>query len=345
MTQKKILVIGAGAWGTAIANLVSNGSSETILTSSHQQVVDEINHHHTNQKSLPGIVLSQNLVAKKDFLATATAKEIRRFEFVFIVTPSSKTVAIFNQIAALKFSRNCGFVICSKGFAELLGSRSSSSASNTQLSLLSDAFEQITGIKNYAVLSGPNFASEVAQGLPTVTTIATKKKKLFDKISAVLNGENFCCVFSKFPRSAEICGIVKNVIAIGCGIVDELGLGMNAKAALVVKGCNEIQLLCDYFKTSNDLENPHGFGDIFLTCSSEKSRNYSLGKLLAQEKTYEEIARETCKTYEGFSSAKDLAIFSKTCGIKLELSSTINEILSQKFSRAKISQKIIATIL
>ncbi len=326
--MKKIIVIGAGAWGTTIANLIAKNSYQVFLSANRQEVVDEINHKNSNQRFLPNIKLSPKIKAVGSF-----EEEIKSADFVFIVTPSESATQIFKKISQLKIGKNCKFILCSKGIEQ------------QSLKLLSDAFEKITKIKKYAVLSGPNFAIEVANQSPTITSVASKNKKLASEVSALLNNDHFRAHYFKDPRTAEICGIVKNIIAIGCGILDGLDLGVNAKAALVMKGIGEIQLLCKKFKASEDISNAAGFGDIFLTCSSEKSRNNSLGRSISEGKTYAEILVKTGKTYEGASSAKAIAAIAKKLKLKLDLCVGVNEILSRKHSPKQIKAKISQIIL
>lgn len=321
--MKKVLVIGAGAWGTALANLLAKNSCEVFLSANDAKIIAEINQKKSNQKFLPNVKLNSRIKAVADF-----GGEINSADFVFIVTPSSSVVQVFEKISKLKISKNCKFVICSKGVEP------------KSLMLLSDAFEKITGSKNYAILSGPNFAIEVANEVPTVTTIAAKNKKLGAEVIKILSNNHFRAAYSADPRSAEICGIVKNIIAIGCGIVDGLGLGVNAKAALVMKGISEIQTLCKKFGASIDITNAAGFGDIFLTCSSEKSRNNSLGKLIAAGKK-----PESGKTYEGAASAQAIAAIAKKLKLKLDLCEGVDEILSKKFSASEIKKRIVKIIL
>lgn len=318
--MKKVLVIGAGAWGTSISNLIAKNSNEVFLTANKSEIVDEINHKSKNEKFLPGIKLSNKIYAIDRFVTDV--------DFVFIVTPSANSAKVFQEIAKSDFRKTCVFVICSKG----LESRTHD--------LLGDAFVKITGRKNYAVLSGPNFAAEVANEVPSITTIAATNKKMADSVIRLLNNDYFRASYSKDPRTAEICGVVKNVIAIGCGIVDGLDLGVNAKSALVMKGILEIQLLCKNLKASPDVVNAAGFGDIFLTCSSAKSRNNSLGVLLAKDLKIEEG-----KTYEGITSAKNAVALAKKLKVKLDLCEGINEILTRKSSPEEIKKIISKAIL
>lgn len=326
--MKKIIVIGAGAWGTAIASLLAKNSHQVFLSANNQEVIDEINHKNTNHKFLPGARLSNKITAIADF-----SEEIKTANLVFIVIPSTGAAPLFEKISQLKINKNCGFVICSKGVEQ------------KSLTLLIDAFSQITKIENCAVLSGPNFAIEVANQVPTITTIASKNKALASKVIAALNNDYFQAKYFADPRTLEICGIVKNIIAIGCGIIDGLELGVNAKAALVMKGVEEIQTLCKKFKASVAIDNAAGFGDIFLTCSSSKSRNNSLGSMLAQGKTYKEISKTIGKTYEGASSAAAISAIAKKLKLKLDLCEQINEILLKKHSSKQIKEKIVTAIL
>jgi glycerol-3-phosphate dehydrogenase (NAD(P)+) len=325
--MKKIIVIGAGAWGTALANLLAKNSHQVFLSANRQEIVTEINTKNTNQKFLPNINLSPKIKAIQGF-----ESQINSADFVFIVTPSKNSAEIFTQISQTKIQKNCIFVICSKGFEA------------KSLKLLSESFEQITKCKNFAVLSGPNFAAEVAQQFLTITTIAAKNKKLAEKIIFLLNNKTFQARYFNDPRTAEICGIIKNIIAIGCGICDGLNLGANAKAALVMKGILEIQLLCKALKASGEINNAAGFGDIFLTCSSAKSRNNLLGNLIVSKKNYEEILQETGKTFEGASSAAAVAALATKLKLKLDLCLAINQILTKKFSPAQIQKLITNSI-
>jgi glycerol-3-phosphate dehydrogenase (NAD(P)+) len=318
--MKKILVIGAGAWGTALADLMAKNGNEVFLSANKQEIIDEISHQSSNQRFLPGVKLSPKVFALRDFATDV--------EFVFIVTPSSDSIRVFEEIAKTKFAKNTIFVICSKGLDP------------KENLLLSDSFEKITKNKKYAVLSGPNFAAEVANEVPSITTIAAKNKKLADSVIKLLSNNHFQASYFKDPRTAEICGVIKNVIAIGCGMVDGLDLGVNAKSALVMKGIYEIQLLCKKLKASTDVVNAAGFGDIFLTCSSSKSRNNSLGVLLARG-----LEMEEGKTYEGITSAKNAVALAKKLKVKLDLCEGINQILNHKSSPEEIKKIISKAIL
>jgi glycerol-3-phosphate dehydrogenase (NAD(P)+) len=320
MTEKKVLVIGAGAWGSAISNLLADNNCEVTLVSENKDVVSQINQKNCNEKYLPNIVLNKKIKASLSYDLNAG--------FVFIVVPSSSVKEVFQKIKQTKFKKSTIFVILSKGIE------------SSSLKLLSDFFEEIVESKNYAILSGPNFAAEIAQKIPSITTIASKDKNLADKVIKILNNQYFKAHYSKDVEAAEICGVVKNIMAIACGMVDGLGLGVNTKAGVVVKGVKEIELICKKLKKGCDLANGAGFGDIFLTCSSAKSRNNSLGYAIAKGEKYDKN-----KTYEGQVAAKLIIKLAKRLKIHLDLCACVEEILRSDFSKKQIKEKIITAIL
>lgn len=327
-SPNKILVIGAGTWGTAIANHLAINQNEVFLSTIEPDVVKEINQKNTNSKYLLNIKLSKNLVATDKFVGDV--------DMVFIVVPSDVIKSVFEKIKSTNFKKNCIFVICSKGFEK------------NSLSLLSDAFVKIVKNENFAVLSGPNFAIEVANQVPTVTSIACTNKNIANKIIKVLKNENFNALYFDDPRTAEICGIVKNILAIGCGLVDGLDLGVNTKSALLIKGISEIQMICKKIKASTDLANPAGFGDIFLTCSSTKSRNNTLGTLIAKGQNPLKLSPKSGDkkiTYEGVNSAKIIVEFSKKLKLKLDLCETIAKIIDNDLTPSQIKNILVKVIL
>ncbi|MFZ9181481.1 MAG: NAD(P)H-dependent glycerol-3-phosphate dehydrogenase [Rickettsiales bacterium] len=318
--SKNILVIGSGTWGTAVANLIAENNHRVFLNSIEDSVINDINLNHKNSKYFPEINLNKNLIAIPNLKTEV--------DFVFVVVPSHAIYQLFSKISELNFSKECIFVICSKGFE------------HKNLDLITDAFEKITHRKNYAVLSGPNFAIEVASKVPSITSVASFDPEIAKNVIEILNNDYFKAQFHPDPRTAEICGVVKNILAIGCGIVDGLNLGVNTKSALLVKGVNEIQKLCRVIKANDDLENPAGFGDIFLTCSSTKSRNNSLGLLIARG-----LKPDPNTTYEGANSAKLIVEFAKKYNLKLDLCEEINKIINGNYSLNEIKQNIITAIL
>jgi len=326
--MKKILVIGSGAWGSAIANLLAEKNNQIFITSKEYDILDEINSKHTNQKYLPEVKLNKKITAIKNY-----QNEISTFDTVFIVVPSKFCADVFKEVAKHRLKKNCGFVICSKGVDQ------------KSLNFLSTLFVNILRNKKYSVLSGPNFAIEIANKVPSITSIASKSSKFGEEVIKLLNNDYFKAIYSPNPLSCEICGAIKNIMAIGCGIIDSLNLGVNTKSALINKGILEIKLLCKTLGVSQNVANPAGFGDIFLTCSSTKSRNNQLGIEIGKGNSYENVVKSKNSTYEGYYSALAIEKMAKKLKIKLNLCESIAKILTKKHSKAEIRALITNVIL
>jgi glycerol-3-phosphate dehydrogenase (NAD(P)+) len=327
--KKKICVIGAGAWGTALANTLSNNKSDVVLVANKKEIADEINLFHRN-KFLPNIKLSHDLRASTDIYG-----EIINSDFIFIVVPSSAVLDVLQKIRdAKKINKNFGLVMCSKGLEH--------SYLKLFHSIIEEMFEQ-----NYAILSGPNFAIEVANLEPTITTIASKNKDYAEKVAKLLKNDFLKTEVSDDVLTAEISSIVKNIIAISCGMIDGFLLGQNTKSALVVQGVREILILRNTIEKTKNPEKSlifsSGFGDIFLTCGTTKSRNNALGFEIAKGKNYSEMDKNQ-KTIEGALSAVSIAKFAKKLGIKLPLCETIGEILQENYTVNTIKQRLLGVL-
>ena len=309
--SSKISVIGSGAWGCSIADLISKNGFDVSLF-----VRNKLDH-----------IISRNVAIYSNF-----DESVKKADFIFIVTPSSVVSGILDNLKG-KIEKKAIIVICSKGIENKNGK----------------LFGQILAEKltnNYAILSGPNFASEVAKEAPTVTTIASDKKAVAAAVCKLLNNNYFLAIPSDDVVTTSISGAVKNIIAIGCGIIDGLKLGDNAKAALITKGVAEISALSK--KMGGKIENvlsPAGFGDLFLTCSSTKSRNYSLGFMIGSGKNAEKILSNKNKTYEGANAAKSIIVLAKKYKLNLILCSTIAKVLSSILSKTEIKKIIQTSIL
>ncbi len=320
--KKKILVIGAGAWGTALANHLAGNDNSVYLYTKHLTTLQEINQQKTNFQKLPNIILHPNLLATNNYN--------QNVDIVFIVVPSANCFEVFQQIAKTNFHPQTIFVLCSKGFG----------MQNEQINLLSEVFSKITNHQNFAILSGPNFALEVANKQPTITTIASKNYNIAKEIILCLNNEYFFAQYCADVLTTELAGIFKNIMAIGCGFLDALDFGYNTKSALVCRGIAEIKILCSFFKTESNLGTPAGFGDIFLTCSSNQSRNYRFGFALGKK---QDINQNT--TYEGAVACNLLADFAIKQQISLDLCKVVAKIINHRQNDLLILKQLNSAIL
>lgn len=317
-----ITVIGAGSWGTAIANLLATNDNEVCAISDIKEICEEINQKNTHSISLPGVDLEKNLRCSLDL-----ATEAVRSDLIYIVVPSNVVPIIIEQLSKLQLKENCGFIICTKGL------------DHKSLKFFHQILEEKIPGHDVAILSGPNFAIEVAQKIPSVTDIASYNSDFAARVIQTLNNENFKALPTDQVLISEICAVVKNIIAIACGINDGLQLGENSKAAIAVTGLSEIMQLARGLGAKNvDTQNAAGFGDIFLTCSTSKSRNNSLGNAIGQGEKYSELKKQ--KTYEGAINAQSICKLAEQLGLQLKLCNFVKDTLEAEPSTSEIKANL-----
>jgi glycerol-3-phosphate dehydrogenase (NAD(P)+) len=317
----KIAVVGSGVWGMAIAGLLARNGQFVMALSQYEAEAEEINKKY-GQLTFP-------IMASTNFELV-----IKDSNFIFVVVPSDAVLSVLKSLAKEKISSKTKIIICSKGI------------DNKGLQLFSECIKQELPNNKYAILAGPNFACEVADELPTTTTIASPNKNAALEIANLLKNNNFLPVISSDVVATQIFGSIKNILAIGCGVIDGLKLGENAKAALIIEGVLEASSLVKKLggKPEKSFISPCGLGDLFLTCSSEKSRNNSLGCLIGSGKKVEEIL-SSGKTFEGFKASESMIKFAKKHHIALPLCEKINQILHGNYTIKEIRNIISNTIL
>lgn len=249
-------VIGAGAWGTALAQVLAADGKPVTLWAREHEVVAAINNNRENELFLKGIPLSPLIHA------TSALSDLSDCEVLLLVTPAQHLRAV---LAETKVG-NRPLVLCAKGIEA------------GTMQLMSEVARDACPDAPIAVLSGPTFAHEVARGLPTAVTLACEDAGLAGALAARLARAHFRPYVSDDVVGAEIGGAVKNVLAIACGVVEGRGLGQNARAALIARGFAEMTRfgLAKGARVET-LAGLSGLGDLVLTCSSTASRNFSLG--------------------------------------------------------------------
>jgi len=307
MSHAKIGVMGAGAWGTALAQVLSEGQDELLLWAREPEVVDSINGQHENTAFLAGHKLRENIRATSDPDALAAC------EAILLVTPAqhlrSALEALPDTTAAL--------LLCSKGIE-----------ADTQL-LMSEVVQEIRPDSPIAVLSGPTFAHEVARGLPTATTLACESEAVWEKLKPLVSKSTFRPYFSDDIIGAEIGGAVKNVLAIGCGVVDGAGLGQNARASLIGRGFAEmLRYGASRGARAETLSGLCGLGDLVLTCSSTSSRNFSLGKGLGEGQSAKTLMSDRSTVAEGAFTAPVLQQDAKARGVDMPIVDSVCALLA-----------------
>lgn len=307
---QRISVLGAGAWGTALALALRRAGREVLLWSRRAELAAEINRHHANPDYLPNVSLDASVRASAD-LAEAAAHDA-----LLLVTPAQHLRALCRELAG-KLAPGRPLVICAKGIEQ--GS----------LALMTEAVAEALPGQPLAVLSGPNFAAEVAAGLPAATTLAAAEEDLARDLVAALGSRSFRPYVSTDPVGAQVGGAVKNVIAIACGIVTGRQLGDNARAALITRGLAEVvRLGVALGARPETLMGLSGLGDLTLTCSAMQSRNYSLGVALGHGERIDAVLGARRSVAEGVFSAAAVAALAERKGVEMPICAAVDRVVN-----------------
>lgn len=308
--MQKLGVIGAGAWGTALAVVGRRAGRDVRLWALEPEVVLEINRQHRNTPFLPGIALDPGIVATGDVRDAAAA------DIVLLVTPAQHMRATCEKLRAF-LKPDVPVVICSKGIE-----RGTSA-------LMTDVVAESLPGAPLMVLSGPTFAKEVAAGLPTAITLGSTDPEVARRVAQAIGSPAFRPYVSADIVGAEVGGAVKNVLAIGCGIVEGKGLGANGRAALLTRGLAEIvRLAVARGGKRETLMGLSGLGDLVLTATSVQSRNYSLGVALGKGQTLEEVLGARRSVTEGVTTAEAVVTLAAKLGIDMPICAAIDQVLN-----------------
>ena len=263
MSAPQVGVVGGGAWGTALAQMLASDGRDVLLWAREPDVVEAVNSAHENPRFLPGAALHPAI------RASGSLADLAALPVLLMVTPAQHLGAVLGELAP----QGSDIVLCAKGIEQGTGR------------LMSEVAAAAAPAAALAVLSGPTFAHEVADGLPTAVTLACAGgEDQWARLAPVIARPAFRPYYSADVIGASIGGAVKNVLAIACGVVEGLGLGANARAALISRGFAEMQRLgLALGAEAETLAGLSGLGDLVLTCSSSESRNFALGMALGAE--------------------------------------------------------------
>lgn len=307
---ERLAVIGAGAWGTALALVARRAGRQVTVWAREAEVARAIATRHENQPFLPGVALDPAIRATSDLAAAVDGAQA-----LLLVTPAQHLHMIAARLSPLVASGTPA-VVCAKGIERMTGRLPSES--------VAAALPQAP----LAVLSGPTFAAEVARGLPTAVTMAATDPVLGARLIASLGGTTFRPYLSTDLVGAQVGGAVKNVIAIACGIVVGRAMGDNARAALLTRGLAEIMRLGTALGARREtLMGLSGLGDLTLTCGSEQSRNMSLGIALGRGRTLAEALAGKRSVAEGIDSAAATQALAQRLGVEMPIVAAVDAIL------------------
>lgn len=302
----RIAVIGAGAWGTALAQMLCQAGRAVTLWAREEEVARAVNETQRNALYLPDVALNPDLAASTDIVAVAGQAEL-----VLLVAPAQHLRSVCALLAPV-LAPGVPAVICAKGI-EL-----------SSHALMSEVAAESLGDRPLAVLSGPTFAIEVARGLPTAVTLACADEELGQRIVETVGQPHFRPYAATDVIGSEIGGALKNVIAIACGIVMGRKLGDNARAALMTRGLAEMRRYGALRGArAETLMGLSGLGDLALTCNSPQSRNMSLGIALGEGRTMDEILGARRSVAEGVATAAAVTSHAEALGIDMPIAAAV----------------------
>jgi|TARA_R110002126_G_scaffold3263_1_gene18361 glycerol-3-phosphate dehydrogenase (NAD(P)+) len=304
-------IIGAGAWGTALAQVIRAAGRDVTLWARETELVSYMQKNHENNQFLPGIKIDSAIKVSESI------SEVTNSDILLIVVPAQHLRATLQSMKS-SLRKDQPVLICSKGIEMQTGL------------LMSQVAEQEIPNSPIGVLTGPTFAVEIAKGLPSAMTLAYKNAEQGKEIMDALSSRNLRLYLTKDIIGAQLGGAIKNVVAIACGAVHGLGLGENARAALMTRGIAEIARLASAMGAKKEtLMGMCGFGDLVLTCSSMQSRNFSLGSHLGAGRSLADIMSERNAVTEGVHTSKALMVMAKNHAIEMPIAEAVYECLNE----------------
>ncbi len=331
LDELQIAVVGAGSWGTAIADLLASKGYRISLWVYEKEVKDQIKESRENKLFLPGHKLSANIKPSNDLAAVVSAKNV-----IVIVVPSHLMRTMTEKMSGF-LSHGTVVVSASKGIEQ--------KSHLTMSGVIKENLSEVTE-DQLAVLSGPSFAKEVVQKIPTSVTVACKSEDQATLVQHVFATPYFRVYTSDDIVGVELGGAVKNVIAIAAGMLDGLGLGLNTRAALMTRGMTEVRRLGLHLGANpRTFTGLAGFGDLVLTCTGNLSRNYTVGIKLGRGKKLQEILDEMHMVAEGVKTAKSVYNFSRKLKVEMPICHEIYRILYEDLSPQEAVHRLMTRAL
>jgi Glycerol-3-phosphate dehydrogenase len=321
-----VAVLGAGSWGTALAALIARHGFPTVLWGRDPAVIAAIDGRHENPRYLPGIPLPEGLRA-----TTGLAAALRDAGLVLVAVPSHAFGETLRALAPLR-PPHAGVAWATKGFEP-----------GTGRFLHEVAAEALGPGVPLAVVTGPSFAKEVAQGLPTALTVHGDDAAFVQSVADVLHGPSFRAYTGNDIRGAELGGAMKNVLAVATGVADGMSLGLNARAGLITRGLNEmLRLNAAMGGRPETLMGLAGLGDLVLTCTGDLSRNRRLGLALGRGQSIDEAVRGIGQVVESIQTADEVMRLAERHGVDLPIARNVRDVLHGDITPAEGLARLMA---
>jgi glycerol-3-phosphate dehydrogenase (NAD(P)+) len=324
MTIEHLGIVGAGAWGTALGWVARRAGRQAVIWAFEPEIAEAINRRHENPVYLPGVALDPGMRATTELAEAAAA------DALLLVVTAQHMRQVCARLAPV-LARDVPLAICAKGIE------------NGTAALMSEVVAEALPGRPLAVLSGPTFAGEVARGLPVAVTLAAHDRSVGRALMEALGATHFRPYLSDDVIGAEIGGAVKNVIAIACGIAHGRGVGDNGRAALITRGLAEITRLClAKGGRAETMMGLSGLGDLVLTCTSEQSRNYSLGEALGRGQSLAAVLKKRRSVAEGVHSAAAVATLARRHGVDMPIVAAVDAILNRSVAIGDVIEALLA---
>lgn len=315
---KKIGIIGAGSFGTALAMVLAKKGHQVTLWARKEAHVDEMINTGENSHYLPGVKLPGNIKCTADLNAAVAQKD-----YLVFAVPAQSFRSVFES-ASTYFDNDVPIINVAKGIEK-----------GTLLRLSQVAEETVQGVR-YVALSGPSHAEEVAREMPTTVVVACEDHDLAVEVQNLFNTDRFRVYTNEDIAGVELGGALKNIIALGAGIADGMGFGDNAKAAMMTRGITEMTRLG--FALGADMatfSGLAGIGDLIVTCTSMHSRNRRCGILIGQGTAPDKATEEIGMVVEGISTAEAAYALADICKVEMPITESIYKVIHGEFDAAQ----------
>ena len=311
--MSRVVVMGAGSWGTTIAKVIADAGNEVVLWSRREEVAVEINETQRNSDYLPGIDLPSNLTATSDL-----AFALNGAEQIYLAIPSQ---SLRQSLEAWKefIPKNATLISLIKGLEQGTGLR------------MSEVMASATGLPmtHMAVVSGPNLALEIAKQEPAASVCACADADRANEVARTCSNDYFTVFTNQDVIGTELGGVLKNLIAVAIGIVNGLGYGQNTKASIMTRGLTEItKFAVAHGARRRTLFGLAGLGDLIATSESSLSRNFRAGEMLGKGFTKREVLKRMGQTAEGLSSVEPVLESAIQKGIEMPIVSQVSDVLN-----------------
>lgn len=319
--MNNIAVIGSGSWGVAIGNHLAEMGNKVKIWSFSESEKNQINNER-KISYLPGLEISQNIFCSNDI-----SEIVNNVDFIIHVTPSKFTREVFKSYKDLVNVKP--IVICSKGFED-----------NTLMTLDEVIKDELPSAR-VAVLSGPSYATEVANHIPTAVLLASKDEEILKTIPQIFSNSNMRIYKSNDVKGVEIGGALKNIIAFCTGICAELDFGTNAQSALITRGLAEIARLgVKMGGVQETFYGLSGLGDLILTCSSDESRNRRAGRLIGKGLSIEEAKEEIGMTIESIDNIEIAKKLSEKYNVEMPIVNSVYKVLHKEIDVREAAKEL-----